>query len=105
MTEFKHYHIKFLDKSKEKLSPEEYDDVMHQTGFLKFTGGHFLDLFYPKNASWISIYFWVIKYSKIISNYTDNLKLKVGQEVQIDEIEFHRRKHPKKKLGIDKNGL
>jgi len=44
MTEFKHYHIKFLDKSEEKLSPEEYNDVMQQTKFLKFTRGHFLDL-------------------------------------------------------------
>lgn len=62
-----------------------------------------LQAFYPKNTSWVSIYFWVIKYSKIISKFTDNLKLEVGQEVQVDEIEFHRRKHPKKKQGIDKN--
>ena len=62
-----------------------------------------LQAFYPKNASWISIYFWVIKYPSIISKFTDKLKLKVGREVQVDEIEFHRRKHPKKKQGIDKN--
>jgi len=43
MTEFRHYHIKFLDNNNEKLSPEEYNDVMHQTEFLKFTRGHFLD--------------------------------------------------------------
>lgn len=43
MTQFKHYQIKFLDKSNEKLSQEEYADVMNQTGFLKFTRGHFLD--------------------------------------------------------------
>jgi len=43
MTQFNHYQIKFLDKSNEKLSQEEYVDVMNQTGFLKFTRGHFLD--------------------------------------------------------------
>jgi len=62
-----------------------------------------LQAFYPKNVSWVSIYNWVIKYSKIISEFTDNLRLKAGQEIQVDEIEFHRRKHPKKKLGVDKN--
>ncbi|MEK6841711.1 MAG: hypothetical protein AABX91_00990 [Nanoarchaeota archaeon] len=43
MTQFNHYQIRFLDKSNEKLSQEEYEDVMNQTGFLKFTRGHFLD--------------------------------------------------------------
>ncbi|MCL6500956.1 MAG: DDE-type integrase/transposase/recombinase [Candidatus Pacearchaeota archaeon] len=62
-----------------------------------------LQAFYPKNASWVSVYYWVIRYSKIISKFTDNLKLKVGKEVQVDEIEYHRRKHPRKGLGIDKN--
>jgi transposase-like protein len=62
-----------------------------------------LQAFYPKNASWVSIYFWVIKYPKIISKFTDNLKLKAGREIQIDEIEYHRRKSHKRKLGVDKN--
>ena len=62
-----------------------------------------LQAFYPKNASWVSIYLWVIKYPRIISKFTDNLKLKVGQEVQVDEIEYHRRKSHKRKLGVDKN--
>ena len=62
-----------------------------------------LQAFYPKNASWVSIYSWVIKYPKEIGKFTDTLKLKVGQEVQIDEIEYHRRKSHKKRLGIDKN--
>ncbi len=43
MTQFEHYPINFLDNSKEKLSRKEYNDVMHQTEFLKFTRGHFLD--------------------------------------------------------------
>lgn len=44
MTAFRHYHINFLDKDNEKLSQEEHKDVMHQTNFLKFTRGHFLDI-------------------------------------------------------------
>jgi transposase-like protein len=62
-----------------------------------------LQAFYPKNASWVSIYLWVVKYSKLIANFTDKLKVKAGSEIQIDEIEFHRRKSHKKKLDVDKN--
>lgn len=59
--------------------------------------------FYPHNSSHKSIYKWIIKYSKVISNYTNGLKLQVGSEVQIDEVEYHRRKSHKAKLGNDKN--
>lgn len=62
-----------------------------------------LGVFYPHNASNVSIYKWVIKYSKMISRYTNRLKINVGQEVQVDEVEFHRRKSHKQKRGIDKN--
>jgi len=62
-----------------------------------------LQAFYPQNASWVSIYSWVIKYSKLIANFTDKLKVKVGSEIQIDEVEFHRRKSHKAKKGVDKN--
>src|SRR3989338_9066818 len=64
-----------------------------------------LGVFYPHNSSHKSIYKWVIKYSKMISNYTNKLKLSyVGKEVQIDEVEYHRRfKHLKGCKGIDKN--
>jgi transposase-like protein len=58
--------------------------------------------FYPENSSHKSIYKWIIKYSKIISKFTDNLKLQVGRELQVDEMEYHRRKHHNKK-GVDKN--
>ena len=58
--------------------------------------------FYPQNSSHKSIYKWIIKYSKIISKFTDNLKLNVGKELQCDEMEYHRRKHHNKK-GVDKN--
>ena len=60
--------------------------------------------FYPHNSSHMSIYRWVIKYSKIISKFTNKLKLNVGAEAQTDEIEFHRRKnHKKGSKGIEKN--
>ena len=51
-----------------------------------------LQAFYPQNSSWVSIYKWVVKYSKQISKFTDNLKLKVGKEMQIDEMEIGSRK-------------
>ncbi len=63
-----------------------------------------LGVFYPHNASNVSIYNWIVKYSKMISNYTNRLKLNVGQEVQVDEMECHRRQHHKKgERGVDKN--
>ena len=51
-----------------------------------------LQAFYPHNSSWVSIYKWIIKYSNQISNFTDNLKLNVGKELQIDEMEIGSRK-------------
>jgi transposase-like protein len=58
--------------------------------------------FYPHNSSNKSIYKWIVKYSKRISQYTNSLKLNVGNELQIDEMEYHRRKSRNHK-GIDKN--
>jgi len=51
-----------------------------------------LQAFYPHNSSWVSIYKWIIRYSNQISNFTDNLKLKVGKELQIDEMEIGSKK-------------
>jgi len=50
-----------------------------------------LQMFYPHNSSWVSIYSWVVKYSKMIGKFTDKLKVNVGSEMQIDEVEYHRR--------------
>lgn len=61
-----------------------------------------LQAFYPHNSSHKSIYKWVVKYSKLISKYTDDLKLQVGSEIQADEMEYNRRKYYNRK-GIDKN--
>ncbi len=62
-----------------------------------------LQAFYPHKSSHKSIYLWVIKYSQVIAKFTNNLKPELGQEVQVDEVEYHRRKHPKKHLGVAKN--
>jgi len=58
--------------------------------------------FYPHNADHTSILRWIVKYSQMISKFTDNFKLKIGQEIQIDEMEYHRRKQYNKN-GVDKN--
>lgn len=62
-----------------------------------------LQAFYPHNSSWVSIYSWVVKYSRQISQFTDKLKVNIGSEVQVDEVEFHRRKSHKRKEGIEEN--
>jgi len=50
-----------------------------------------LKAFFPHNASNVSVYNWVIKYSKMIGSFTDKLKIKTGRELQADEIEFKRK--------------
>jgi len=58
--------------------------------------------FYPHNSSHKSIYKWVIKYSSMISGFTDKLRINAGREVQVDEMEYHRRiKH--NKVGVSKD--
>lgn len=52
-----------------------------------------LQAFHPHNSSNVTIYKWVIKYSQMISTFTDKIKLKVGKELQIDEMRYNRRKH------------
>lgn len=59
--------------------------------------------FYPHNSNNSTIYRWILKFSKKISKFTESLKIKAGAEVQIDEVEYHRRKSHKAKKGIDKN--
>jgi len=61
-----------------------------------------LQAFYPHNSSWVSIYRWIVKFSEKISQFTDKLKLNVGNEIQVDEVEFHRRKQSNRK-GVDRN--
>jgi len=47
-----------------------------------------LQAFYPHNSSNVSIYKWIIKYSKMISKFTETIKLQVGKEIQVDEMEY-----------------
>src|SRR3990167_9634673 len=62
-----------------------------------------LGVFYPHNASNVSIYKWIVKYSQMISKFTVKLKANVCEEVQVDEVEFHRRKSHQAKRGVEKN--
>ena len=60
--------------------------------------------FFPHNSSNVSIYKWVKKYNLKIANFTDNLKINTGSYIEVDEMEYHRRKsHKKGSKGIDKN--
>lgn len=58
-----------------------------------------LQAFYPHNSSYSTIYRWIVKYARVIGKFTDNLKLNLGSEIQVDEIEYHRRKSHKAKQG------
>ena len=58
-----------------------------------------LQSFYPHNSSNVSVYKWIVKYSKMISKFTETLKLQVGKEIQVDEMEY--RVNKKKAFFID----
>jgi len=79
-------------------------DLFYRGASTRGVQGH-LAMFFPHNASNVSVYNWVVKYSKMISKFTNKLKLKVGEEAQTDEIEYHRRKNHKKhsREGTEKN--
>jgi len=47
--------------------------------------------FYPHNSSHKSVYKWVVKYAQMISKFTDKIKIDNGNEIQLDEMEFHRK--------------
>lgn len=47
-----------------------------------------LQAFYPHNADHRTILRWIVKYSKMIHNFTNNLKINCGEELQIDEMEY-----------------
>jgi len=58
--------------------------------------------FYPHNSSHKTIYKWVLKYAKMISNFTDKIKVNNGKEIQLDEMEYHRRQDHKSQ-GVSKD--
>jgi len=49
-----------------------------------------LKAFFPHNCTNMTVYNWIIKYSKKISKFSDGLELKVGSELQIDEQSYSR---------------
>tara|TARA_Y100000310_G_scaffold299523_1_gene334444 strand:- start:1429 stop:2295 length:867 start_codon:yes stop_codon:yes gene_type:complete len=49
-----------------------------------------LQAFHPENSSWVSIYSWIVKYSKMIYKFVDKLNVKTGEELMSDEMEYHR---------------
>lgn len=60
--------------------------------------------FFPHNSDHSTILRWVRKYSLQISKYTDKLQVNTGSYIEVDEMEYHRRKsHKKGSKGIDKN--
>ena len=59
--------------------------------------------FFPHNSDHSTILRWIRKYSLQIANFTDKIKIQTGSYVEVDEMEYHRRKSYKKKLGVDKN--
>ena len=61
--------------------------------------------FFSHNSDHSTILRWIRKYSIQISKYTDKLNIQSGSYIEVDEMEFHRRKFHKAKLGIDKNWL
>jgi transposase-like protein len=62
-----------------------------------------LQAFYPHNSDHSTILRWIRKYSLQIAKYTDKLKVNTGSYIEVDEMEYHRRKSHKAKLGIDEN--
>ncbi|MFH0831897.1 MAG: DDE-type integrase/transposase/recombinase [archaeon] len=58
--------------------------------------------FFPHNSDHSTILRWVRKYSLKIADYTDGLKVQIGSYIEVDEMEYHRRKSHKRK-GTDKN--
>jgi transposase-like protein len=92
---------------KMKNSPQKITcalDLFYRGLSTKGVQQHF-QAFFPHNSSRVSIYKWAKKYALKIANFTDKLKLQTGSYIEVDEMEYHRRKSHKKKLGVDKNWL
>jgi transposase-like protein len=59
--------------------------------------------FFPHNSDHSTILRWIRKFSLKMASFTDKLKLQTGSYIEVDEMEFHRRKSHKQRRGIDKN--
>ncbi|GAI43361.1 unnamed protein product, partial [marine sediment metagenome] len=49
-----------------------------------------LKSFYPNNSHPSTIYRWIMKYIGVMANFTDKQKIQLGQELEGDEVEYHR---------------
>lgn len=78
-------------------------DLYYRGVSLRKVQEHF-QAFYPHNSSHMSIYRWIVKYSMMVSNFTDNLSIQCGKEMMSDEMEYHRRLyHQKGMKGVEQN--
>jgi len=64
--------------------------------------GHF-KAFFPHNSDHSTILRRIRKFGLKIASFTDNLKLDTGSYLELDEMEYSRRKSHKQKRGVDKN--
>ena len=58
--------------------------------------------FFPHNSDHSTILRWVRRYSRQIAGFTDKLKVTTGRDIELDEMQFFRRKSHKGK-GRDEN--
>jgi len=56
-----------------------------------------LQVFYPRNSHYSTIYRWLIKYVGIMENFTEQQKINAGWQLQGDEVEYKRRISEKSK--------
>jgi putative transposase len=78
-------------------------DLYYKGVSLRKVQEHFQS-FYPKNSTHVSVYNWIVKYSMMVANLTDNLPIKCGEEIMSDEMEYHRRAHHEKGMkGVEQN--
>ena len=52
-----------------------------------------LQVFYPRNSHYSTIYRWLIKYVGFMENFTDKQKINSGRHLEGDEVEYHRLGH------------
>jgi len=78
-------------------------DLYYKGVSLRKVQEHF-QAFYPKNSTHVSVYNWIVKYSMMVSDLTDNVQIQCGKEMMSDEMEYHRRLyHQKGMKGIEQN--
>ncbi len=75
---------------KMKNHPNKITEALHlyfSGTSLRKTQAH-LRVFRKSNCSYVTILDWIKKYADLVGNFTDSLKLKVGEELMSDEMEY-----------------